>query len=157
MDESSSSAWNPRRRCSSVPAKYRHACIVSSGVTTRWPRSWRYSTPRASAPSSTRPDRAHRPIVAGSGTARGNRGPWLRSAAGICKLSTTPGVQLFECDQVAVRIAHHEPAGAPVRLLGRDDDMRSFRKLPEPGVDVVDVQMDVRPGAGAACLRGLFR
>src|SRR5204863_9668820 len=97
-------------------------------------------TPRASCASSTRPDGAQMPIVAGSGTARGRRSVRLDATSA----SAVASMELLEGDQVAVGILHHEPARAPVGFLGLAHHVLALGDASEARVDVVDVEMDLR-------------
>src|SRR6185503_15416043 len=114
---------------------------------TRCPRSPRYATPALKAASSTLPEGAQMPIVAGSRSARGRRTPCWRGAeapARPCRLAATRP-DLLEGDEVPVRVAHHEPARAPVGRLGLPHHVRARGKRLEARVDVVDVEMDRGP------------
>src|SRR3954468_261410 len=97
----------------------------------------------ARSTSSTRPDKHAMPIVAGSGTARGNRGDWPRSGDTTRAPSAVAAMDFLEGDHVAVRIAHHEPARAPMRRLGLGHHVRALRQRLEPLLDVVDVEVQV--------------
>src|SRR5260221_3055685 len=94
-------------------------------------------------------------MVAGSGSARGRRGPRARSGARLARtLSGT--VQLLERDEVAVGVAHHEPARAPLGRFGLDHDVRALGQGAEALVDVVDVEVHIgarRRIAGGARFR----
>src|SRR5512143_1569275 len=93
-----------------------------------------------SCASSTRPESAHSPIVAGSGSARGIRGP-PRIEEPSAGPSARAAMHLLERDEIPVGIAHHEPARAPAGLLRREDDFGAGREPLEPRVDVVDVEV----------------
>src|SRR2546423_15513064 len=93
------------------------------------------------------------PMVAGSGPSRGRRGLRVADRAGMEAISAMPRVHFLERDEVAVGVAHHEPAGAPLRLLRFHHDVRALRERAEARVDVVDVEVHVRPRA----LEGLAR
>src|SRR5258706_7096815 len=104
--------------------------------------------PLAREASSTRPESAQMPIVAGSGSARGSRGEAPRCA--IKAFSATAAMHLLERDAVAVGVAHHEPSGAPIRGFRLDHDVRALGNRLEAAVDVVDVE--VHGGARAVRL-----
>src|SRR5437868_13753994 len=97
--------------------------------------------PRASAASSTRPDGPQTPMVAGSGTARGKR----RARLVATGASAAMAVQLLERDQVAVGIAYHEPARAPIGRFRLAHHVSSLGHLAEARVEIVDVEMELRP------------
>src|SRR6185437_4269863 len=111
--------------------------------------------PSASAASSTRPEGAQMPTVAGSRSARGSRTPRSRGAEGAarpCTLAAT-GTQLLEGDEVPVGILEDEPARPPVRRLGLRHDVRAGREGLEARIDVVDVEVDGGPRGAAGLLR----
>src|SRR6185436_16861828 len=97
-----------------------------------WATAW------FSSESSTRPESAQTPMVAGSGRRRGTRSAALGAAR----------VELFKGDDVAIRVLHDEPARAPLGLLGLPEHVRAGGHLLEARVDVVDVEMQAGRGGG---------
>src|SRR5688572_14854540 len=94
--------------------------------------------PLASVSGSTRPEGAQMPMTPGSGSARGSRG--VRSRA--IELGSA-AMDFLERDQVAVGIPYHEPARAPVGVLGLPHHVPALGQPLEALVDVVDVEVHV--------------